>query len=211
MTCKHCCGADQLFDLKSAQKEMKKYKKKGAGKSTRKLLSLMYSLNQKNQTLLDIGGGIGAIQWAFMENGGNKTTDVDSSSGYLHVAQEYAAEKGFDTEFKMADFNDVANEVEAHDIVTLDKVVCCYPDYKLLLGNALDKADKALAMTMPLGGFVSKALGQLTRAYLMIKKNPFRTYVHNPSEVQSFIESKGFRLSSKGFSFPWLVRVYERI
>ncbi len=211
MTCEHCCGADQFFDLKSARKELKSYKKNGPRKSTKALLSLLSGFDQKGKSLLDIGGGIGAIQWEFVKNGGIKTTDVDSSSGYLSVASDYALEINHkNASFKMSDFNDVHEELAKHDFVSLDKVVCCYPDYEKLLGNALKKTGAVLAMTLPIGGWVSKLLGHLAKIYLIIKNNPFRTYIHSPEKVQEFIESNGFRLTEKSLSFPWLVRVYER-
>ena len=88
MTCKHCCGADQLFNLKGAEKELKKYRKKGPGKVTTKLIELLTGHDDlAGKTLLDIGGGIGAIQWGFLENGGKYTIDVDASNGYQHVAR----------------------------------------------------------------------------------------------------------------------------
>jgi len=211
MGCEHCCGADMLFDLKSAQKEIRSYKKRGPRKTTKKLLTLLSGYDQKGKSLLDIGGGIGAIQWEFVKNGGIKTTDVDSSSGYISVASDYAKEiKHRDANFKMSDFNDVHKEIGKHDFVSLDKVICCYPEYINLLGNALNKTGTALALTMPLGGWISKSLNQFTKLYLMLGKNPFRSYIHSPKQVHDFIESKGFRLSEKAFSFPWLVRVYER-
>ena len=211
MSCDHCCGADMLFNLKSAQKELRSYKKKGPGKSTKKLLSLLSVYDQKGKSLLDIGGGIGAIQWEFVRNGGAITADVDSSSGYLAVASAYAKEIHHEgASFKMSDFNDVHDEFARHDFVSLDKVVCCYPDYEKLLGNALNKTGKVLAMSMPLGGWLPKFMSQFTKLYLVFKKNPFRTYIHSPKKVHDYIESRGFRLAEKAFSFPWLVRVYER-
>jgi len=211
VSCEHCCGADRLFNLKSAQKELLSYRKKGPRKSTKKLLLLLSGYDQKGKSLLDIGGGIGAIQWEFVNNGGVKTTDVDSSSGYLSVATGYAREiKHEAASFRMADFNDVHEEVDRHDFVSLDKVICCYPDYKKLLGNALDKTGTSMALSMPLGGWISKFMNQFTRVYLVFKKNKFRTYIHSPKKVHAFIESRGFRLAEKSISFPWLVRVYER-
>ena len=211
MSCEHCCGADMLFDLKSAQKELRSYKRRGPRKTTKKLLSLLSGYDQKGKSLLDIGGGIGAIQWEFVRNGGIKTTDVDSSSGYITVASDYAKEISHDAaSFKMSDFNDVHTELNRHDFVSLDKVICCYPEYENLLGDALNKTGTALALAMPLGGWVSELLAQFTKIYLILRKNPFRTYIHSPKQVHEFIESNGFRLSEKAFSFPWLVRVYER-
>lgn len=212
MSCEHCCGADMLFDLKMAQKDLKSYKKKGPRKTTKKLLNLLSGYDHKGKSLLDIGGGIGAIQWEFVRKGGIKTTDIDSSSGYIAVASDYAKEiKHQNASFTMSDFNEVHKEIGRHDFVSLDKVICCYPEYKNLLGNALDKTGTALALSMPIGGWISNLFALFTKIYLVLRKNPFRTYIHNPKQVHEFIESKGFRLSEKALSFPWLVRVYERL
>lgn len=211
MSCEHCCGADQVFDQKSAQKQLRSYKKKGPRKSTKKLLSLLMGYEQRGKSLLDIGGGIGAIQWEFLRNGGRKTTGVDLSSSYISVASDYAKEiDHHDASFECSDFNEVHNKLERHDFVSLDKVICCYPDYKKLLGNALNKTGTALALTMPIGGWISNLLNQFTNIYLCLKKNPFRVYIHSPQKVHSLIESHGFRLSENTLSFPWLVRIYER-
>src|SRR5210317_2078811 len=95
MTCNHCCGADRLFDLKGAKKELKKYKKKGPGKSSKRIISFIFANDTLGKSLLDIGGGIGALQWAFFKQGGIKTFDVDASLGYLNVAESYAIENGY--------------------------------------------------------------------------------------------------------------------
>lgn len=212
MTCKHCCGADHFFDKKSATKEMNKYKRKGPRKSTKKLLQSLKHTGFQGKTLLDIGGGIGAIMWAFTQEGGKHITDVDSSSGYVEVAQSHAEELNIrHANFIIADFNDVHDEIEKHNLVTLDKVVCCYPDYKTLLSNAMSKTTDTLAITMPLGGLVSKTLEKLTGLYFSFKNNPFRTYIHDPIKVQAYIESGGFRLVHGEMSFPWLIRVYKRV
>ncbi len=164
------------------------------------------------KSLLDIGGGIGAIQWKFLENSASKTTDVDASRGYLKVAEEYSHKMnwGEKTEFIMADFNDVSDSIENHDYVTLDKVICCYPDYKKLLSNALTKSNEVLFLSFPIGGIVSKLLSKLSSIYFRFRNNPFRTYIHDPGEVHQFIESKGFQLQQKAISFPWIVRAYQR-
>ncbi|MFY0627152.1 MAG: class I SAM-dependent methyltransferase [Reichenbachiella sp.] len=211
MTCEHCCGADQIFDLQTAQKEMRKFKKRGPGLSTQKLITTIKPHIEGRESLLDIGGGIGAIQWAFLGTNGKRTTDVDSSSGYLQVASEYATENNLNSKFISGDFNDLVPEIETHDVVTLDKVVCCYPDYEQLLKNATRKTRNVLAMTLPLGGFISNILRMFSTLYFKFRKNAFRTYIHNPKKVQSFIESQGFQIMEKTISFPWLIRVYQRI
>ena len=213
MTCRHCCGADQLFDLKGARKELKKYKKKGLGKSSRKLIEMMFN-NQdlQDKSLLDIGGGIGKIQWAFLQNGGSKSVDVDASLGYLQVAEEYANANDFmeKASFFHGDFVDQSKEIEVADFVTLDKVICCYPDYKSLLKKSLEKCGNSIGVVYPLGGPISKAIIQFNKLYFLIKKNPFRTYIHSPEEIENFILDQGFTTCYKTIKFPWHVQVYKR-
>ena len=213
MTCNHCCGADRFFDLKGAQKRMKNYKRKGAGKSTKKLLKLLSTQNITDKTLLDIGGGVGAIQWNFLEKGGKNTMDVDASNGYIDVAKSYAAENDFveKAQFLNGDFVDMSEEISAYDFVTLDKVVCCYPDYHSLLGLAIQKCNNTIALTFPLAGPISKITAVFENIYFTFKKNPFRTYIHSPDDIEKFILSKGFKIVSKKVSFPWHVRVYQNV
>jgi 2-polyprenyl-3-methyl-5-hydroxy-6-metoxy-1,4-benzoquinol methylase len=213
MTCKHCCGADQFFDLKVAQKKMKNFKRKGAGSITKKLLKLLLLQDLEGKTLLDIGGGIGAIQWTFLENGGKKTTDVDASSEYLKVAEAHAIENNFNEKahFLKGDFIDKSDEIHKHDFVTLDKVVCCYPDYKSLLGLALDKCNESIALTFPLGGPLAKFVAVVENIYFRFKKIPFGTYIHSPADIEKFIKSNGFSEVHKKIIFPWHVQVYTKV
>ena len=213
MTSTYCCGADKLFDLKSAQKEMKKYKRKGANKSTKKLLELLFHQNTNGKSLLDIGGGIGAVQWRFLEKGGKNTLDVDASNGYLEVAKSYAEENNYmdKVRFLNGDLVEKEGEISTYDFVTLDKVVCCYPDYKSLLGLALKKCDSTIALTFPMGGPISKFIAKLEEVYFYFKKIHFGTFVHSPSDIEKFIHSKGFKTVHKSISFPWHLRIYDKV
>jgi magnesium-protoporphyrin O-methyltransferase len=213
MTCNHCCGAEKLFDLKSARKEMKKYRKKGPGKATRALIAQTFKNVNSNATLLDIGGGIGSIQWAFFEKDGLSAIDVDASQGYLDVAQSYAKEMNYENKarFVHGDFVDQHDTITKADFVTLDKVICCYPDYKSLLKHATEKCDDTLGLVYPLGGSVSKMFALFSKVYFHLTKNPFRTYIHSPKEVEEFIYRQGFELVRKSKKFPWHVQSYRRV
>ena len=45
-------------------------------------------------SLIDIGGGVGAIQYRLLEQGISGVISVDASSGYIAVAQEEASRLG---------------------------------------------------------------------------------------------------------------------
>ena len=47
-------------------------------------------------------------------------------------------------------------EVQAHDIVILHRVVCCYPDFDLLLQAAADHATRLLVFSHPPRNLVSR-------------------------------------------------------
>jgi len=101
MHSQHCCGANEIFDLNRARKELKKYITKGPRNPTTKLLQKLDPGRIKNKTLLDIGGGIGAIQWFFLGNGAKKITDIDASNAYLSVAADFSREKGWQNPAKI--------------------------------------------------------------------------------------------------------------
>lgn len=201
-----------LFDLKGAEKEMRKFRKRGPGRATSMLIEEMINFGVKEKTLLDIGGGVGAIQWAFLKNHGSKTIDVDASEGYLNVASRYAIDSGHEQkcQFIHGDFVDRYGEIAIADYVTLDKVVCCYPDYRSLLDHAMEKCKEGIILVYPMGGFISKTIAQFSKLYFYIKRNPFRTYIHSPKEIERFICAKGFKQVSKKMSFPWHVQTFKR-
>ncbi len=211
MTCKHCCDADSFFDLKVAKKDLKKYQKNGTRGATKKIEEFLGSFELEGWSLLDIGGGIGALQWNHLSKKGSKTTDADASSGYIEVAKSFAKEKGWETRtsFIQGDFMDVEG-VEPHDVVTLDKVVCCYPDFRILLEKSIRHCNSVLALSYPMGGIISRIIVGLGNLFMKLKGSSFRPYVHPPKEIQNFIESHGYALKKNGRSFPMLVELYQK-
>ena len=111
----------------------------------------------------------------------------------------------------IGDFVDKSAEIGDADFVTMDKVLCCYPDYEALLEKALSKCKKSIVISYPIGGLISELVVQLNKIYFYFKKNPFRTYIHSPKEIEAFIKDHGFELKHKSISFPWHVQVYQRI
>ena len=212
MTCKHCCDADLFFDSKVAKKDLKKYRKKGAKGATKKLIDVLSRFNREGKSLLDIGGGIGALQWDHLEKGGQTTSDVDASGGYLLVAEEYSNEKGWlgRTNFIKGDFVESEIKPGAHDLLTLDKVVCCYPDYQKLLSKCMENCNEVLALSYPMDSIIAKFLSLFGRAWLKIKGSSFRPYIHSRKEIEATILAGGFSIVENTRSFPWTVQVYQR-
>lgn len=212
MTCEHCCGAQKLFDEKEALKELKRYRRKGPRKTTLKLLDGLPGQDIAGMTLLDIGGGIGAIQMGLFERGLASSTDVDASRAYLKTALHEIQELGLDqkAEFIEGDFLDRYQDISGHDIVTLEKVICCYPDIEGLLNQSLAKSKLFYGIVYPRDGWLTKLIIGLANLYFRMQRNPFRSYIHPVQKVRSLIHQSGFQRMYTGTAFPWIIEWYER-
>jgi len=213
MTCTHCIDVNDFFNVKAANKELTQYLKKGVTNPTKKLVAKLREKDLEGLSLLDIGGGVGVIQLELHKNEISKSTDVDASEAYLQVIKNHAEAKGIGNKmnFILGDFVDVYPSVEVHDIVTLDKVICCYPEAKELLTASLNKCKKYYALVYPLDGILADILVLFARAYFKLKKSKFRPYIHSHREVNNHIALAGFQSTYQASSFPWKIYIYERI
>ena len=88
MPCNCCEIENNTFGENEAKANLKEYRKHGPAKQTKLILEAVRSLELKNASLLDIGGGIGTIHHELLKDIVNKATHVDASSAYLKIATE---------------------------------------------------------------------------------------------------------------------------
>ncbi len=210
MTCQHCCGAESFFDRKSANRDLRRYLKRGPNKTTLSLLSPLKDVAGKS--LLDIGGGVGVIQHALLLKGAVQTTDVDASSSYIAIAREQMKTNKMEGKmtFIHGDFIDVHERLQRHHIVTLERVVCCYPDVDSLIKNSTAKSTEYYGLVYPMDNFFSKLMIKLMDVYMWILRNPFRSFVHDEEKMDKLIQDQGFNRIHYDRVFPWRIAVYKR-
>ncbi len=208
----HCCGADLFFDEKTARKQYRQYLKKGPGKVTTRMIRHLGPISLSEKSLLDIGGGIGALQWWFLEKGGKETTAVDASSGYLTQAETHAGQHGWGerARFVFGDFAEIHMQLEPADILTLDKVVCCYPDYQMILESACQKSTQYISLSYPMDGILSKIVALVGLISARWKGISFRPYIHPVSKIRQVFEQHGWNRINHSFAFPWHVETYQK-
>jgi len=206
----HCCGADLFFNKKMALRELRTFRKKGATGATSKIIQQLENTDPAGKYLVDIGGGIGAIQWWFLGKGGAKSTDIDASSGYLKQAEDFAIEQGWQsqTDFLMGDCLELYPQIENPDYVTLDKVICCYPDYKDILEATCDKSNAYVSLSYPIDGRIAQLVRGILRLFLKIIRNPFSPYIHSVKDIRAVFETKGYQRLAHEVVFPWHVETY---
>lgn len=59
----HCCGADLFFGQKTADKKYRSYLKKGPSWVISKMIQQLEKQEVQGKVMVDVGGGIGALQW----------------------------------------------------------------------------------------------------------------------------------------------------
>ncbi len=164
-------------------------------------------------SLLDVGGGVGAIQQALLAEGAASATDVDASPAYLETAREEAERLGtaHRIDFRLGDFVDQAEDVAAHDIVTLDRVICCYPDMEALVKLSAERARRTVGLVFPRDRWWVRLGLRLPNLFFRVTRNPFRVFVHPTAVVHRLIEGAGHRRTFHRRTFLWEVAVYRRV
>ena len=111
--------------------------------------------------------------------------------------------------FVEGDFVELAGEIEAADLVTLDRVVCCYPDMPALVGSAARLTRRALGLVMPRGTRFMRAGVAVANLFLRLRRHPFRIYVHDPREVEAVLAEHGLERRYVREGLAWRVAVFH--
>jgi len=146
-------------------------------------------------SVLEIGGGVGDIQLELLGQGASRTTNLELVDAYDADATGLAESAGMGDRMTRRQVDIAANPdvVEAHDIVVLHRVVCCYPDYERLLTAAADHAKRLLVFSHPPRNWVSRTATSLQNLGFRVMGKAFRTFAHPPAAMVAVAEGRGMR------------------
>lgn len=212
MPCNCCEIENNTFTEDSAKADLKQYRKHGPAEQTKLILEAVRSLGLKDAALLDVGGGIGTIHHELLKDVAREATHVDASSAYLKVAAEEAKRIGHEAQVKFihADFTDVADELPQADVVTLDRVVCCYPNFHELLKAASSKSRKAIVFTYPRETWYLRIGLKVINFFQRLRNDPFRVFLHPIAEMETLLNKEGLKRISTRRLFVWEMSLYRR-
>ena len=212
MKCCQCQGIEALFDNSIAAAELKRYRKKGPVKTTQILLDAIKDNGLARMSLLDIGGGVGVIQHELIKAGIERAMDVEASTAYIESSKDEAHRHGWAerAEHHHGDFVELADEIPAADIVTLDRVICCYHDMPAQVKTSVNKARKLYGLVYPRENWWTKLAFAIQNLLLWFRRNPFRMFIHSTDAVHSMVCSSGFRQRFFRKTLFWQIVVYER-
>jgi hypothetical protein len=163
--------------------------------------------------VLDIGGGVGALQHALLEAGASGVVGVDASPAYLRTAKEEAERRGHAdrVSYRYGDFVEMAETVDPADMVTLDRVICCYPDVEALVGRSAERARRLYGLVHPREAWWTRLGLAVLNLGLRLARRPFRAYVHPVETVDAVAQEKGLSLRTRESVGPiWQIAVYDR-
>ena len=208
-----CCDfestADRQFTSQKAAKELQSYRQGRLGSTTRILRDSVVDAGLNQGTLLDVGGGVGALTFELLSRGMSSALVLEASAAYVAAAFEEAQRQGIQVQVLQGDFVRPSQTVPSADLVSLDRVVCCYPQYESLLDQALGHARRGVALSYPRDRWYVHAAVWFDNAK-RARKSGFRMFVHSPSRIQNAIERAGFVLIRRRLTLMWTMDVYSR-
>lgn len=211
MDCCQCQGIETEFDRRFANRKLKHYREKGLKKETKILFDALVAENIEGYSILDIGGGIGTLEFALLDEGAIQATNVEASSASIAAAQEEASRQGKSDQITIVhgDFVQEAGELANADVVTLDKVVCCYGDMKSLVTLSVEKAEKLYGLIYPRDAWWVKAAIWAGNMFLRVKGSDFRAFVHPTNEVEQIVKGRGMKKVFATNHTIWQIVVYK--
>jgi 2-polyprenyl-3-methyl-5-hydroxy-6-metoxy-1,4-benzoquinol methylase len=205
-------AAERQFSEKRATKDLAHYRTEGPGSTTRLLLAGLAAAGPIHGQLLDIGSGVGVLSFELLDRGLTSAVGVDLSSAHVAIASQEASRRGRSdsTRFVQGDFLDVAGQLPSADIVTLDRVVCCYPAYERFLEESLRHTGRIFALSYPLDFWYVRMWVSLQNLGRQIIGNAFRSFIHPVSAMENVIRREGFTLLNRCSAGTWRADVYAR-
>jgi SAM-dependent methyltransferase len=208
---KSCCpppGAE-VFTERLARKDAARYRRKGIGVVGRGLVELVRG---RGRDVLEVGGGIGALQLELLRDGVEQSVNVELSPAYEAEAAALAREAGVEdrVERRILDFAQSAGEVEAADIVLMNRVVCCYPDMPGLVSAAADHTRRVLALSYPPDTWTFRLAARGINLWSRLMRHEFRFFVHEPAAMFRVAGERGLRVATRERRRFWEVAALER-
>jgi magnesium-protoporphyrin O-methyltransferase len=108
------------------------------------------------------------------------------------------------------DFARLADEVEPAEVVTLDRVICCYPDARALIGRSAAKAGRLYGLVHPVDRWWTRTLARLGNLGYRIFRNPYRIHVHPQALIDRLVTDAGLRPMEHHDAWFWRTAVYRR-
>ncbi len=212
MNCCQCQGIEAQFDWRKAARKLETYRAHGPDLTTRILIDALKAEGVEGMTLLDIGGGVGAIQHELLRSGVQSVTNVEASIAYIAAARAEHEQQGHAdcVDHRHGNFVDLAADISPANIVTLDRVICCYHDMQGLVSLSAARAQKLYGVVYPRDTWWVKVGFAIENFFYRLRQSPFRVFVYSTEAVEAVVSSHGLKRRFSHKTLVWQAVVYAR-
>lgn len=210
-----CCGGNacgDFFGERTARRDLRSYLRHGLRGDAARLAGWAGERGVEGATVLEVGGGVGAIQAQLLRRGAARGTVLDVVPAYAPFARELAAGAGVEerSTFRVADLAETPDAAGPADVVALRRVVCCSPYGPRLLGVAAGLTRGILVASYPRDAVWTRVAVRLQNAAFALLRRGFRAYVHDPAALEAAAAQAGLRRSRLHRGLVWESAAFER-
>jgi SAM-dependent methyltransferase len=208
---------DCCFDEWATHAARRARTRETSAKITAALVAALEEAGLRGRTVLDVGCGSGDLALAAVSRGAEGATGFDLGPGAIREARTLATHRGLSdrTRFEIGDGATIA--LPRADVVSLNRVLCCYPHVDALLTNTLGAAGSVFGYTAPcdrgaigLGNRIWVSFGNVWYRLRAKKFRGFRAFVHDLGAVDRRIRAAGFEPVRSERRGLWNLAVYAR-
>lgn len=181
---------------------------------TERLLEVLDHEGLAGRTVLEVGCGRGGLLVEMLRRGASEAVGLDLSPEALAATDELVSSAGLDDRCTTRVGDAADADLGVHDVVVLDRVICCYPDMTRLLANTVPAAADTYAFVVPVSAGIRGTLARVglgfEDAIRRLRRDPFRAYVHDVDQMHRTLSDAGFRLRARSRRWMWELRAYRR-
>ena len=178
-----------------------------------RLLDLLRDSTLRRPTVLELGCGTGGVAVALLGMGASRVTGIDLSPTSIRVANRRAAEAGYSEQVTFETGNAAYVDVDRHDWLVLDRVICCVADVGRLVTRAVDLATERVVISVPESrgwrGVINRPTWAVEAIWDRIRGG-CRGYVHDVRRIERTLADAGFAPKAAIHAGLWHIAVYDR-
>jgi len=180
---------------------------------SRRLFEEVARVGFGERTVLEVGCGYGRIVAGALVGGARAVTGVELDPEAIVQTGERATRAGHRDRCTLVVGDGAIISLAPHDIVILDRVICCYDDADRLVDRSVVAAGMAYAFSVPesrgLRGLRNRLTYGLEGAWDRLRRQP-RSWLHDVERIHRRLAAAGFTRDAWGREGKWYLAVYRR-